>query len=105
MAELLRVRVQPGAARDEVVGWRDEALRVRVAAPPHDGRANLAVTRLLAAALGVAPSTVELVRGAAARDKLFRIRSLDAGAVRLRLGAPAGPVPAGPANVPARRRR
>jgi uncharacterized protein (TIGR00251 family) len=100
MEELLRVRVQPGAARDEVVGWRDDALRVRVAAPPHDGRANVAVARLLAAALGVAPSTVELVRGTAARDKLFRVRSLDAGAVRLRLGAPAGPV-----QVPARRRR
>ena len=100
MIELLRVRVQPGAARDEVVGWREDVLRVRVVAPPHEGRANQAVTRLLAAALGVAPSTVELVRGAAARDKLFRVRSLDAGAVRARLG-----MPAAPAAVPARRRR
>ena len=98
MMELLRVRVQPGAARDEVLGWREDALRVRVAAPPHDGRANQAVTRLLAAALGVAPSAVELVRGVAARDKLFRVRSLDAAAVRARLGA--GPLP-----VPTRRRR
>ena len=98
MIELLRVRVQPGAARDEVLGWREDALRVRVVAPPHDGRANQAVTRLLAAALGVAPSTVELVRGAAARDKLFRVRSLDAGAVRARLGA-------APPTGPARRRR
>lgn len=94
MMELLRVRVQPGAARDEVLGWREDALRVRVAAPPHDGRANQAVTRLLAAALGVAPSAVELVRGAAARDKLFRVRSLDAAAVRARLGAAPSPVPA-----------
>ena len=93
MGELLRVRVQPGAGRDEVIGWREDALRVRVTAPPHDGRANLAVTRLLAAALGVAPSTVELVRGAAARDKLFRVRALDAGAVRARLGAPSAPAP------------
>lgn len=98
MMELLRVRVQPGAARDEVLGWREDALRVRVAAPPHDGRANQAVTRLLAAALGVAPSAVELVRGAAARDKLFRVRSLDAAEVRARLGA-------APSPVPARRRR
>ena len=51
MGELLRVRVQPGAGRDEVIGWREGALRVRVTAPPHDGRANVAVTRLLAAAL------------------------------------------------------
>jgi len=94
MMELLRVRVQPGAARDEVLGWREDTLRVRVAAPPHEGRANQAVTRLLAAALGVAPSAVELVRGAAARDKLFRVRSLDAAAVRARLGAASSPVPA-----------
>jgi uncharacterized protein (TIGR00251 family) len=103
MIELLRVRVQPGATRDEVLGWREDALRVRVAAPPHDGRANRAVTRLLAAALGVAPSTVVLVRGAAARDKFFRVRSLDAGAVRARLGAPGAPV--GPTASTPRRRR
>jgi hypothetical protein len=100
MNELLRVRVQPGAARDEVLGWREDALCVRVVAPPHDGRANVAVTRLLAAALGVAPSTVELARGAAARDKFFRVRSLAADAVRARLGAPGAP-----AVAPARRRR
>ena len=88
MAEHLAVRVQPGASRDEIVGWRGAALRVRVSAPPQDGRANAAVTRLLAAALGVAPSTVELVRGAGGRDKMYRFRTLDVAAARARLGAP-----------------
>ena len=89
MAEHLAVRVQPGASRDEIVGWQGAALRVRVSAPPQDGRANAAVARLLAAALGVAPSTVELVRGAGGRDKVYRFRTLDVTAARARLGAPA----------------
>jgi uncharacterized protein len=89
MAEHLAVRVQPGASRDEIVGWQGAALRVRVSAPPTDGRANAAVARLLAAALGVAPSTVELVRGAGGRDKMYRFRTLDVTAARGRLGAPA----------------
>jgi uncharacterized protein len=91
MAGLLAVRVQPGASGDAVVGWQGDVLRVRVSAPAHDGRANAAVARLLADALGVAPSTVELVRGAAARDKLFRLRTLDVTAARVRLGAFAPP--------------
>jgi len=90
MAEYLAVRVQPGASRDEIVGWQGAALRVRVSAPPRDGRANAAVTRLLAAALGVAPSTVQLVRGAGGRDKVYRLRTLDVVAARARLDASAG---------------
>jgi len=89
MAEHLAVRVQPGASRDEIVGWQGAALRVRVSAPPRDGRANAAVARLLATALGVAPSTVELVRGAGGRDKVYCLRTLDVAAARARLGAPA----------------
>jgi uncharacterized protein (TIGR00251 family) len=86
MGGLLAVRVQPGASTDAIVGWQGEALRVRVSAPAREGRANAAVARLLAAALGVPPSTVELARGAAGRDKLFRLRTLDAADARARLG-------------------
>ena len=84
---LLHVRVQPRASRNEVVGWQDDALRVRVTAPPADGLANRAVTDLLARALGLPASQVALVRGAASRDKLFRIARLSPSDVRLRLAA------------------
>lgn len=87
---LLRVRVQPRARRTEVVGWQGPALRVRVTAAPEAGEANRAVTDLLARVLGVPPSSIELVRGAAGRDKLFRICRLSLDVLRARLGGPAG---------------
>jgi uncharacterized protein (TIGR00251 family) len=70
---LLQVRVQPKARRNEVVEQPDGSFRVRVTAAPSDGEANRAVIGLLAEAFGVAPSRVALVRGAASREKLFRI--------------------------------
>ena len=85
---LLHVRVQPRARSNEVVGWQGDALRVRVTAPPAHGEANRAVTDLLAEALGVAASRIALVRGAASRDKLFRIERLSLGDVRARLSPP-----------------
>ena len=85
---LLHVRVQPRARSNEVVGWQGDTLRVRVTAPPADGQANRAVTDLLAEALGVAASRVALVRGAASRDKLFRVAHLSPSDLRTRLSPP-----------------
>lgn len=70
---LLRVRVQPKARANAVLGWRGEALRVTVTAAPEDGKANRAVIELLAATLSVPPSSISLVRGATSRDKWFRL--------------------------------
>ena len=67
------MRVQPRARRDEVVELAGGVLRVRVTAAPEGGEANRAVIALLAEAFGVAPSRVELMRGATSREKLFRI--------------------------------
>jgi len=87
--ELLHVRVQPRASRDEIVGWQGTALRVRVTAAPHDGLANRAVTALLADALQVPASHIALIRGAAGRDKLFRVARLSVAEMQARLAAPA----------------
>ena len=72
-AVLLHVRVQPKARANAVKGWHGAALRVSVTAAPEDGKANRAVIELLAETFDVAPSSIDLVRGAASRDKLFRL--------------------------------
>ncbi|MDO9363624.1 MAG: DUF167 domain-containing protein [Sphingopyxis sp.] len=66
------MRVTPGASRDEVT-IVDEAVHLRVTAPPADGAANEAVLRLLATALGRPPRDLTLLRGAATRIKLIAI--------------------------------
>ncbi|WP_338467322.1 DUF167 domain-containing protein [Novosphingobium sp. ZN18A2] len=68
----LSVRVTPGA-KVESVALDSGRLAVKVRAKPEDGKANAAVIRLLAAALGEAPSRIELLRGATSREKQFRI--------------------------------
>lgn len=86
----LAVRVQPRASRDEILGWRDGVLRVRVTAPPVDGGANAAVVALVAEALGVKAAAVRLVRGERGRDKLVSVAGLTDGQVRDRLRGSAG---------------
>ena len=88
---LLRVRVQPRAARSEIVGWRaDGTLSVRVSAPPVEGAANTAVGVLLAGALGVRPSAVSVVHGERARDKTVRVAGLTLDEMRRRLSDAGG---------------
>jgi uncharacterized protein (TIGR00251 family) len=82
---LLAVRVQPRAKRDEVVGERAGAVVIRIAAPPVDGRANVALCRFVAARAGVARGAVSVVRGESARDKLLRVEGIDADALRAAL--------------------
>ena len=81
----LSVRLQPRARRNEIVGWRDGVLLVRVTAPPVDGKANAALCKLLAKRLGVAPSTVAVIRGSSARDKLLRCDGIETSELAHRL--------------------
>ncbi len=85
-AGTVKVRLQPRASRDEIVGERDGALLVRLTAPPVEGRANEALCRLLARHLGVAPTRVSLLRGAKSRDKVVQVEGLSSAEVALGLG-------------------
>jgi uncharacterized protein (TIGR00251 family) len=84
-AATLRLRVQPRASRDEVVGWREGSLRVRVTAAPVGGGANRAVSALVARCLGLRAAAVSVVHGERGRDKLVRIEGLTLAEVRARL--------------------
>jgi len=87
----LRVRVQPRASRQAIVGWSEaNVLRVAVTAPPVDGAANHALRQVLADALGVAPSAISVVRGERGRDKVVRIDGVTDDVVRTRLVAAVG---------------
>ena len=83
----LRVRLTPRGGRDEVRLLDDGSLAVRVAAPPVEGRANEALRKAVAKALGVAPSRVTLVRGERSREKTLNVEGIDAAGVRARLAA------------------
>ena len=72
----LALRVTPGA-RSEGIVIEDGRLLVKVRTKPEDGKATAAVLALVAAALGVAAGRVDLLRGAAAREKLIRIPPAD----------------------------
>ncbi len=92
----IAVKAQPGARRDAVLGiaeaaarpgWPASRLKVAVRAPPEDGRANTAILRLLADALGVKPAACRLAQGQRSRDKLVLVEGDAAplGAVLARL--------------------
>ena len=83
----IRVRLTPRAGRDEIAGWREGVLRARVTAPPVEGRANAALERLLAGALGLPPSAVRVASGARGRDKTVRIAGASREDVMRRLGS------------------
>lgn len=67
--------MQPRAGRNELVGPEDKHLKVRITAPPVDGKANAHLRRFLAQELGVPQTRVELLAGAGARNKRVRIRA------------------------------
>ncbi len=71
----VRLRVQPRASRDELGEIQGDTLRVRIKAPPVEGKANLALRRFLADAFGVPQSRVELLAGDQSRGKRLLIRA------------------------------
>ena len=69
----IKLHVQPGARRTEVAGKHGECLKVRVAAPAVEQRANMVLVEFLGEKLGVPASRVSIVRGARGRSKIVEI--------------------------------
>jgi len=72
-ALILDIRVQPRASRDEIAGPRGERLKIRLTAPPVDGKANQNLLKYLANLCGVRRKQVSLISGANARNKRIAI--------------------------------
>lgn len=81
----LTLHVQPGARKSEVAGEHGEALKIRLAAPPVEGKANAALLRWLSAQLGVPHKMVTLLSGERNRHKIVAVSGIDAATALSRL--------------------
>ena len=94
MSVRIGVHVTPRSGRESVEGGPGGGVHVRVTLPPEGGKANAAVCRLVAKALGVPKSAVRVVRGETAREKLLEVDGDDAAvaaALRSIIGEGEGP--------------
>ncbi len=75
----LALKVTPGARKNEILGWEDNypqigrVLKLKIAAPPVEGKANKEITRYLAKLLGLPASAVEILHGSSGRIKLVEL--------------------------------
>ncbi|MFO0830482.1 MAG: DUF167 domain-containing protein [Phycisphaerales bacterium] len=81
----IALKVVPGSRRDGVVGALGDRLKVKVSAPPEDGRANAAVCALIAEELGVHARAVSVVSGHSNPEKTLRVEGVSAGEAERRL--------------------
>ncbi len=86
---ILTIRVQPRASRNEIAGEWNGTLKIRLTAPPLDGRANHAACRLLADQLNIPLSAVSILSGERSRTKRVRIAGVDARRIQALAAAPA----------------
>jgi len=82
----LAIKAIPNAPRNEVVGWLGDALKVKVHAPPVEGKANAALCEFLADTLDLPRRAVTVARGDTSRHKLIHVQGLTLSEVRARLG-------------------
>ena len=74
---LINVRVVPRASKNEIVGVRDNALRIRLQTPPIEGRANRKLVRLLATTLDIPRNRISIVSGDKSRNKRVLVKDLN----------------------------
>lgn len=77
----LRVHVVPRASRTEVAGLQGDALKVRLQAPPVDGKANAALCEFVAGAAGLPRRAVAVVAGETSREKTLLVSGADPAAL------------------------
>lgn len=75
---ILEVRVIPRSSKSEIVGEYDEALKVKISAPPVDGAANKELIKVLSKTFGVSKSSVEIISGETSKTKQIMIYGIDA---------------------------
>ena len=84
----ITVKVVPGSSRNQIVGWLGDALKIKVTAPPENGRANEAVVELLATTLGIGTADISIESGHSSPSKVLAITGIDDEGIERALGQP-----------------
>jgi uncharacterized protein len=84
---VFRIRVVPRASRCEPAGFQNDALKLRITAPPVEGKANEACIALLAELLGVKKARVAIIAGQSSRTKTVAVEGMKAAAIAARMTA------------------
>jgi uncharacterized protein (TIGR00251 family) len=71
-----KVKAQPNASKNEIVGMLGESLKVRVKAPPENGKANEAIENLLAKTLGIKKTQINVISGLSQSQKIIEVHGL-----------------------------
>jgi len=82
----IEIHLQPGAKRNEVVGFKEGVLYAKVTALPQKGQANRALLELMAQTLGTPKSSVDIIRGQSSRSKVIAVQGLSGEEVKEILG-------------------
>ena len=72
---IIKIYIQPGASKNEIVGKPGDAIKIRLTSPPIEGRANEALVDFLAKEYKVPKSQITIIRGHKSRQKLVKIES------------------------------
>ena len=83
----LQIHVTPRGSRNEIVGWRNGVLSIKITAPPVEGAANKSCVEFVAEVLGIKKSQVRLAAGEKSREKVLLIEGLSETEVRDRIDA------------------
>ncbi len=81
----IAIKAIPNAPRHEIVGWLGDALKIKIHAPPVEGRANEALCEFLAEILGLPRRAITVLRGDTSRQKLIRLQGLTLADVQSRV--------------------
>lgn len=73
----IQVQISPKSSRDEIVGLHGGRLKIKISAPPVDGKANERLVLFIAKSLGVPKTSIEIIKGKTSRLKTLRVSGID----------------------------
>lgn len=73
----IQVQIQPGSSKDQIIGLHNGRLKIKISAPPVDGKANQNLIEFIAKALGVSKSKIDIVKGRTSKLKTLKISGID----------------------------